>query len=113
MSDGSLTANGINIFSPELWSRVRKGQFPMQSGDVMTNALVTQYADRVQGRVLYMKYQEGASTISVPDGTQIHRMLTEKLADLKPGMHVVVRGTANQDGSVTASTVSFDLPAQG
>jgi hypothetical protein len=60
-SDGSLVSVGITVFSPELYSAVRKGQFPMTTGDTMTNALVTTYAKGVQGRVLTMTYAEGTS----------------------------------------------------
>ena len=35
-ADGSLTAVSINIIAPELWSRARKGQWAMESGDIMT-----------------------------------------------------------------------------
>jgi len=60
-SDGSLVAVYINIFAPEMWSSpvMRKGEFPMTTGDTMTNAVVTQYAAGVKGRVLTMKYAEG------------------------------------------------------
>ena len=109
-ADGSLTAISINIFSPELWNRATKGQFPMQSGDVMTNAVVMQYADRVEGRTLYMKYKDGSAAINVPAATQIHRLVTLRLRDLKPGMRISVRGTGNSDGSIKASTIVLDRP---
>jgi hypothetical protein len=112
-SDGSLTASGINIFSPELWDRVRKGQFPMQTGEVMTNALVSKYAVGVQGRVLYLEYAGGTAAIDVPEGTRINSLITKRASDLKPGMHVVVRGEMKPEGGVAASTVTIDLPAQG
>jgi hypothetical protein len=105
-SDGSLTANGINIFSPELWLVVRKGQFPMQSGDVMTNALVTRYAAGVRGRVLYLKYGEGTYAVHVPEGTRINRLLTEKVGDLRPGMRIIIRGTVNPEGDLVASSIT-------
>ena len=112
-SDGSLVAVGINVFSRELYSVVRKGQFPMTTGDTMTNALVTAYARSVQGRVLTMTYAEGTSTIGVPDGTSIHRTFTVKATDLSVGLHVQVRGTVSPDGSLKASMVSFDIPLKG
>jgi hypothetical protein len=112
-ADGSLTATGINIFPPALWDRVRKGQFPMQSGDIMTNALVTDYVLGVQGHVLRMKYQDVVATINVPDLVPINRIVTERSADLKPGMHVLVRGTTNASGSLDAGSVSFELPPNG
>jgi hypothetical protein len=111
--DGSLTATSINIFPPALWDRVRKGQFPMQSGDLMTNALVTDYALGVSGHVLRMRYEEVVATINVPDGVPINRILTERSTDLKPGMHVLVRGTMNGSGSLEAGSVSFELPPEG
>lgn len=107
-ADGSLTAISINIFSPELWNRATKGQFPMASGDVMTNALVTQYVERVEGRTLYMKLDQGTAAISVPAATEIHRLATAQLGDLKPGMRVTVRGSGNPDGTIKASSITFE-----
>jgi len=112
-SDGTLTANNINIFSPELWNRVRKGQWPMQTGDMMTNALVTDYVLGVQGRVLKMRYHDLVATIGVPADAHINRLLTERAADLKEGMHVLVRGTTSAQGSLAVGSVIFDLPSKG
>jgi hypothetical protein len=111
-ADGSLTAISINIFSAELWDRATKGQFPMQSGDVMTNAVVMQNADRVEGHTLYMKYNDGSTAINVPAATVIHRLITLRLGDLKPGMRISVRGTGSADGSIRASTIVFDRPGR-
>jgi hypothetical protein len=110
-SDGSLTAISINIFSPELYKVVRKGEFPMQTGDTMTNAVVTNYAKSVSGRTLTMTYAEGTSTITVPDSTQIHRLVTVMKPDLAVGLHINVRGTIKPDGSVQAQSVSYDKAA--
>ncbi len=112
-TDGSLTAISINVIAPELWSRARKGQFPMASGDVMTNAVVMQVADRVEGRTLYLKYNDGAAAIIVPAAAEIHRVTAVRLGDLKPGMQVTVRGVGNPDGTIKASTITFDKPGQG
>jgi len=107
-TDGSLTAISINIFSPELWSRATKGQFPMASGDVMTNAVVAQYVERVEGHTLYMKLDQGNAPISVPAATEIHRLVTAHLGDLKPGMRATVRGNGNPDGTIKASSITFE-----
>lgn len=112
-SDGTLTANNINIFSPELWNRVRKGQWPMQTGDMMTNALVTDYVLGVQGRVLRMRYHDLVATINVPPGARVNRLITERAADLKVGMPVIIRGTMNAGGSLAVGSVIFDLPSKG
>jgi hypothetical protein len=112
-SDGSMVAISINIFAPEMWDGVRKGQFPMTTGDTMTNAVVAQYAAGVKGRVVTMKYAEGTSAITVPDGTQIHKLVVATPAALTVGLHVTVRGTASPDGSIKASAISFDQPTKG
>jgi hypothetical protein len=109
-ADGALTAVSINIFPPEYKGRVREGQFPMDSGNVMTNATVMEFAARVEGRVLFLKYNDGATAIAVPSTTEIHRIITSRLGDLRPGMHVVVRGVANADNSITASSITADEP---
>lgn len=109
-ADGSLTATSINIFSPELWNEVKKGQFPMQSGQVMTNAVVDNLTvDMVMGRTLFMKYGDVTAAISVPPQTDIHRILTVRGSDLKPGLTVSVRQN-DEKGTLSAATVSFDKP---
>jgi hypothetical protein len=109
--DGSLTATAINVFPPELWRRARKGQFPMASGQVMTNAEVDRVADRVDGRTIYLKYEMLSVAIAVPAGAAIRRSFPLKLADLRPGMRVSVRLAPSTDGGLRASTISLDLPA--
>ncbi len=107
-ADGSLTAVSINIFSPELKGLIRQGQSPMESGNVMTNAIVTQYVSRVTGRTLYLKYNAGTATIKVPSKAEVHRLVLRKAGDLRAGMRVLVRGTRNVDGSMTASSISIN-----
>jgi hypothetical protein len=110
-SDGSLTATAINVFSSEIWQRARKGQFPMSSGQVMTNAEVDRVVDKVEGRTLYLKYDMLSAAISVPEGAEIRRMQPLKLSDLKPGMKVSVRLAASKDSGLRAAMVSLDASA--
>jgi hypothetical protein len=107
--DGSLTATAINVFPPELWQRVRKGQFPMASGQVMTNAQVERLGAGVQGSTLYLKYDMLTAAIAVPNSAEIHRSITLKLADLKLGDEVAVRGTRGAGGLLAATSLSLDL----
>ena len=94
---GVLTATAINVFSAELWKVVRKGQFPMQQpGQIMTNALVTSYDAKASGHTLSMTFGTLTTTINVPEGTDIHRLVTVKLSAVKKGMHVLVRGSAER-----------------
>jgi hypothetical protein len=107
-----LIATNINIFSKEMWNVVRKGQWVMTSGDMMTNAMVSEYVAGMNGHTLTMKYADGTSTITVPDGIPIHRLVSAKPAALASGMQIVVRGTAEADGTLKAAFISFDGPAK-
>jgi hypothetical protein len=109
--DGTLTATAINVFPPELWQRARKGQFPMASGQVMTNAQVDRLGAGVQGRMLFLKYEMLTAAIAVPESAEIHRSVALRLGDLMTGQSVAVRGVAGPDGMLAASSVSLDLPA--
>ncbi len=105
-ADGSLTALSINIFPPEFVGRVREAQFMMETGNVMTNATVFQNVRRVEGRTLYLKLGDGSVIITVPKETEVMRLTVGTPADLKPGMRVVVRGTAGADGTLVATTIT-------
>jgi hypothetical protein len=110
--DGSLAATAINVFTPQLWQRVRKGQWDMGTPDqVMTNAQVDKLVDKVEGRTLYLKYEMLSAAISVPVDAVIRRSVELKFADLKPGMKVSVRLAPSTNGSLRAAMVSFDAPA--
>jgi hypothetical protein len=111
-SGPDLVASNINIFSKEVWDVVRKGQWKMATGDMMTNAMVSEFAQGVSGHTLTMKYADGTSTITVPDGIPIHRLVTVKPSALMVGMQVMVRGNAGSDGTLTAGSISFDGPAK-
>jgi hypothetical protein len=111
-TDGGLTAVAINIFPPEFKGRVREGQFPMETGNLMTNAVVFQNVRRIEGRTLYLQFPEGTAIINVPRDTEIFRLTQIRLGDLRVGMRVTARATANADGSVTATTVTADEAAR-
>jgi len=104
--DGSLTATVINVFSPELWKKVRKGQWPMASGQVMTNAQVDHIAKKVEGRTLFLHYEMLDAAIQVPPSAEIRRSVTRELADLRVGARVSVRLAAQ--GSDRAAMISLD-----
>jgi hypothetical protein len=109
--DGSLTATVINIFPAALWQRARKGQFPMASGQVMTNAEVDRVVNKVDGDTLYLKYEMLTAAIAVPPSAEIRRSESLKLADLKPGMKVMLRLAPSTDGTLRAASLSLEAPA--
>ena len=107
-ADGSLTAISINIFPPEFRGRVREAQFVMDTGNIMTNAMVFQNVRAVLGRTLYLKLGDGSVIIAVPRDAQVFRLTIMPVSELRPGMHVVVRGTAGSDGTPVAVTITVD-----
>ena len=111
-SNGSLTALSINIFAPALRGRVREGQWPMDTGNIMTNAVVTEYVSRVSGRTISLAITGGTPTIAVAPSAEVHRLVLITLQDLRAGMHVTVRGSTNADGSVTATSVTVEGPVR-
>ena len=112
--DGAaLIATAINIFSPEMWDGVRKGQWLMTDGQTMTNALVTDYAKAMNGNTLVMKYKDTTASITVPEGIPVHRLVTVKQGALQAGMSVMVRYNTASDGTLKAASVFFDRPTQG
>jgi len=106
--DGSLTAISINIFPPEFKGRVREAQFVMDTGNIMTNATVFQNVRRIEGRTLYLRLGDGTAVIAVPKDAQVIRLAVIKISDLRPGMQVMVRGSAGADGVLIASTITID-----
>jgi hypothetical protein len=109
----SLIATAINIFPPEVYQAVRKGQFGMTDGQVMTNALVTQYVKAVNGRELTMTYADGTAKITVPDGAPIHRLVAVTISALAVGQKVTIRVSTAAGGGLTATSVVIDAPAKG
>ena len=107
-TDGSLTAVAINIFPPEFKGRVREGQFPMETGNLMTNATVFQNVRRIEGRTLYLQFPEGTAVIQVPPTAEIIRLTQVRVSDLRPGMKVIVRGTGTIEAGMTATTITID-----
>ena len=67
--------------------------------------LTMEFAERVEGRTLFLKYREGATAIAVPASTEI---VVSRLDELRKGMHVLVRGVVDPDGSIAASSITGD-----
>ena len=106
-ADGAQESVAINVFNPAQVSRIRQGQFPMASGDTMTNAQVDQVGTGGAGS-LVLKNGEAMVPIRIGAATVVHRLVAASAADLKAGVKVTVRGTANADGSVQAANVTVE-----
>ncbi|MGO8692809.1 MAG: hypothetical protein ACLQMF_03960 [Rectinemataceae bacterium] len=107
LDDGSLSSVAINIFSAELWKRVRKGQFPMESGDVMTNATVDKTVTKLEGGFVTLEQGGQTMQIQLTKDVKVHRLVDASTADLVPGMKLMIRGSPQSDGSIEAAIVSY------
>lgn len=105
-ADGTLTA--VSVIILDAMATGRKGQWPMESGNIMTNMNVTSIVAGKSGRTLNLSYQDQSTSIVVPDNTPIRRIVPGKLGDLKAGQHVTVRGENDGYGVITASYVSIE-----
>lgn len=108
-AEGMLTAIAINIFPTPLRGQIREGQWPMETGDIMTNAVITQNVTRVSGHMLYLAYKGGTAMINVSPMATVRRMTLITLGKLKTGMQVSAHGTQNPDGSIAASFIIVDV----
>jgi len=107
-TNGMLSAVSINILPSSLRGKIREGQWPMETGDIMTNAVITRDVARVSGHMLYLTYKDGTAMINVPMMATVHRMTLITIGDLKPGMHASAYGTQNAGGSIAASFIIAD-----
>ncbi len=107
-SNGSLAAVSINIFPPELRGQIREGKFPMATGNTMTNAVVTEFVSRVEGRTVTLRYADNTVVIVVPAQAEIHRLVLITLSDVRTGMRATVRGSRNADGSIAAAAITVE-----
>jgi uncharacterized protein DUF5666 len=105
-ADGSLTAVSVNII--DALKNARRGQWPMETGNIMTNMTVVSIVTGMAGRTIKLAEQDQTTTILVPEKTPIRRIELGKLTDLKAGMHVTVRGDNDGYGIITASSITIE-----
>jgi len=106
-ADGNQQSVAINIFSPAILAKVRKGHFPMESGDLMTNAPVDHVTMSDQGNSLTLKDADAMVAFQIGPETTVHRMVDADASAIKSKAKIQVRGTANADGSIQAVFVSI------
>lgn len=106
-ADGSLTAVYINIFPPSLRNQIPEGESPWLGGNVMTNAVVTEYVTGISGRTLLVKFRDATVRINVPPDTEITRYFVTTRADLRVGRRVLAIGTTDADGNLIARSIQI------
>jgi hypothetical protein len=108
-ADGGQESVAINVFSPKIIERMKnapKMQFPMASGDLMTNAPVDQVKTGTDGGALTLKADGAMVPFHVAANTPVHRLIDGTVSDIKVGAALTVRGQTNTDGSIQAAFVS-------
>lgn len=110
MPDGSQRAIAIHIFT-EAQRGTAEGHmaWDLQPGSTMTNATVTEAAVAgADGQVINLKYKDGEKKVIVSPQTPIVAYSPGDLAEVKPGMKVIVFGARKQeDGSFAAPGVNY------
>ena len=106
-ADGSLTAVYVNIFPPSLRNQIPEGESPWLGGNVMTNAVVTDYVTEISGRTLLVKFRDTTVRITVPPGAEITRYFVTTRADLRVGRRVLALGASGADGSLIARSIQI------
>jgi hypothetical protein len=85
-ADGKLHSTELRIF-PEALRGLGEGQRPMSAPKtMMTNASVSEVVAAPEGRVLKVKYKDGASELIVGPDVPITALVVSDTTALKPGM---------------------------
>ena len=77
-------------------------------GSSMTNATVTAVVNGMNGRTVNLKYKDGTTDITIPDGTPIVTPTTADRSDVKPGAAILIGATKAADGSLTAARMTVE-----
>jgi hypothetical protein len=104
-ANGTLLAVSVSILDA-FRDVARARQYPMTSGNIMTNAPVTAIVVRKTGRSVKMDYQNHSAFVFIPETIPIRRVVPAKPADITAGAHVIVRGEAD-GGHITAASISI------
>jgi hypothetical protein len=61
----------------------------------------------IEGNVMTVSTARDVTTINLSDSTQIEKPTTGSVADLKPGVQVMVTGQRDSNGEITASQITI------
>lgn len=103
--DGTLTARAVQDMGPGSQAQARRGEEAgeTRSGKVLVAGSVTGNPGR---GVLTIASPDGQTTsVNVPETSRISRLVSAPASSLTSGTHVLVEGSSNADGSVTATVI--------
>jgi len=117
-ADGTFRASRLHIFSEDQRG-TGEGHRPLgsapQSGATMTNANVETVEEvavqNVKGRMLTLKYKEGAIKVIVPPDTPVVKRIVRERTLLTVGSIVSITGRHGDDDAITASQITVRAPA--
>lgn len=61
----------------------------------------------VEGNVMTVSTARNVTTVNLSDSTQIEKPTTGSVADLKPGVQVMITGERDSNGEITASQITI------
>jgi hypothetical protein len=107
-SDGTQNALEVLVF-PESGRGSGEGHYPwdLQPGSMMTNATVAEVVAVGASRRVTLRYKDGEKVVVVPPSAPIVTFEPGDRAMLKPGAHVLLTATRQQDGTLTAARVAI------
>jgi hypothetical protein len=103
--DGTLTARAVQDIGPGSQTQARRGEEAgeTRSGKILVSGSVT---GSPSGGVLTVASPDGKTTsVSVPQTARISRLVMAEAGSLTSGLRVLVEGSSNADGSVTATVI--------
>ena len=108
--DGSLRALEVLIF-PEAMRGAGDGHSPwdLLPDSTMTNAIVSETVQAVDGQTLTLTYKGDQKKVSVPPNVPVVTLTPAQKADVMAGAPVFISTQRQADGTITASRVTVGL----
>jgi Cu/Ag efflux protein CusF len=103
--DGTLQATQVLLYTPQLWAFVQKGEITGPTGQPTFNGTVSAVSADSQPPTVTVAYNDTTSTINVPSGTGVYRLVAADPTTLAVGQEVNVGGSLSPDGTVAAATI--------
>ena len=103
-----LKALEVHIF-PEAMRGTGEGHRPwdLKPKSTMTNANVESAVKGVDGQTLALKYKDGEKKVVVTPETMIVTYTTGDVAEVKPGVNVIIFAQKQADGSLATPRVTY------
>ncbi|MGH6707759.1 MAG: DUF5666 domain-containing protein [Hypericibacter sp.] len=104
--DGTLKALEVHVFPPEM-AGAGDGHRPwdLAPDSSMTNGVVGELVTS-NARTITIKYKGGEEKVAIPDDMPVVNIEAGDRSLLMPGVHVMIFAVKNDDGTLTARSIS-------